>query len=75
MVSFIDNQIIVLESLEDSTKKFNSNSVVNNPKQSSSSSVSTLNNAHESAQSKGTKCLICNGDHIFSFCDIYKNKS
>ena len=73
LIKFMESQVVVLESIEDNIKSNNNLSFPNNKFNKSSMSSNTNNKS--SNNDNQIKCIICNKDDFFSFCDIFLNKT
>lgn len=71
LMAFLENQVTVLEALEDSNKTFSNYS--SSPKNSKPVLFSNAK-VHQVAN-QSNKCLLCNENHFFMYCDRYKKKS
>lgn len=83
LLEFIENQINILESLEDSNRSNLNQQNLNITKNINSgnsakvfnTTVQKPSNSHQNSKNNSNECIICNANHFFLFCSDYKNKS
>lgn len=81
LLKFIESQITMLESIEESGVHINNSSNTTNNSRYRNQNVSTESakifhsKVENSGSSKNTECIICKGPHHFAQCSTFKSKS